>query len=497
MQKKIFVYIQAYNAEKTLGKAIESILQQTYNDFLLYICDNGSVDKTKEIIMKYQERDARIESLFLQKNDSEVLFHTVLPRVCYYYGKFDYFCTLDADDEYYPEFMKETLCFAEEQNVDLAICGSDFVSIKTKKIVGQRRVNNEVRISGDKFSSLFPIYHQFMRTIWGKLYRISLIQAMDYHRCNVLRYGGDTLFAQEAFRRSTRVGIMNKVLHRYYLSDKTSSYSFQEDRIYSDAYLFESTQNYLLRKCNEINSVNQQFLYEMHACAIQDTLNVLLRSSLNNSEKLCYVHKIMTNIHVREMFCFRKKAEEYKAIAVWLIEKGLGASEKELNQIAETLAIIEICPTEIKNYSTGALLDLQLRIYEYTPKRTDTFDITKSIFQTVQKSILLIKCSVEFLIHYKEICIDVLENKYIDALQKILLVLQQESVITQHTLELIDLGLNVCSLQNEDEIFITLKKVQIEVLICLGQIEKADMELKEWENIFPVDEDFQRLRQEL
>ncbi|MCX4304592.1 MAG: glycosyltransferase family A protein [Acetatifactor sp.] len=64
----IYVRTCAYNSEKTLKRAIESILNQTYEDFEYHILDNGSTDCTGEIIREYASRDKRIVPYYSCKN---------------------------------------------------------------------------------------------------------------------------------------------------------------------------------------------------------------------------------------------------------------------------------------------------------------------------------------------------------------------------------------------------------------------------------------------
>lgn len=70
MMKKTLVSIlmPAYNAEKYIAEAIESILEQTFKDFELIISDDTSSDKTWEIIKKYKQKDRRIVATRNKKN---------------------------------------------------------------------------------------------------------------------------------------------------------------------------------------------------------------------------------------------------------------------------------------------------------------------------------------------------------------------------------------------------------------------------------------------
>ena len=50
---KISIIMGIYNCEKTLSEAIDSILQQTYSDWELIMCDDGSSDNTYDIATSY------------------------------------------------------------------------------------------------------------------------------------------------------------------------------------------------------------------------------------------------------------------------------------------------------------------------------------------------------------------------------------------------------------------------------------------------------------
>lgn len=53
MNDKISVIMAAYNCEKTVGKAIDSILAQTYTNWVMIICDDGSTDGTMTVLNRY------------------------------------------------------------------------------------------------------------------------------------------------------------------------------------------------------------------------------------------------------------------------------------------------------------------------------------------------------------------------------------------------------------------------------------------------------------
>ena len=89
---KVSVVMPAYNAEKYIGEAIESILNQTFRNFEFIIINDGSVDRTKEIIQEYD--DPRIVLLENDKNSGIVV--TLNKGVDAATG--EYIARMDADD---------------------------------------------------------------------------------------------------------------------------------------------------------------------------------------------------------------------------------------------------------------------------------------------------------------------------------------------------------------------------------------------------------------
>ena len=91
---KVSVLIPAYNAEKYLGEAIESILNQTFTDFECIIIDDCSTDSTWKIIQKYAKKDSRIVGVKNEKNLGIAGNRNKLKKL----AKGEYVMWQDADD---------------------------------------------------------------------------------------------------------------------------------------------------------------------------------------------------------------------------------------------------------------------------------------------------------------------------------------------------------------------------------------------------------------
>ena len=99
----ISVIMPAYNVEKYIVRSIESVLEQTYGDFELIVVNDGSSDRTRELVLECMQKDARIR--FLEEDNSGV-------SVARNYGideaKGEYITFLDADDLWENSFLEKT-----------------------------------------------------------------------------------------------------------------------------------------------------------------------------------------------------------------------------------------------------------------------------------------------------------------------------------------------------------------------------------------------------
>lgn len=99
----ISIIMPAYNAEKYIKEAIDSIIEQTYTNWELIIADDGSIDKTKEIIESFN--DSRI---IISHNDINLGYLKTCNRL-FSLCQGEYITFQDADDISYPNRLEEQL----------------------------------------------------------------------------------------------------------------------------------------------------------------------------------------------------------------------------------------------------------------------------------------------------------------------------------------------------------------------------------------------------
>lgn len=120
----IDVLLSVRNGEEFLANSIESILNQTYKDFLFHIIDDASSDNSVKLIKSYH--DVRIR--FYQ--NTVPLGLTKNLNYLYRQGKNPYLARQDADDVSYPLRFQEELNYLKSNNFDLVGCFADLINEK-------------------------------------------------------------------------------------------------------------------------------------------------------------------------------------------------------------------------------------------------------------------------------------------------------------------------------------------------------------------------------
>lgn len=122
--KKISIVLPTYNGERYLAEAIQSVLDQTCQNWELILVDDCSTDRTPEMIRCYTEQDSRIRTIRNAKNQR-------LPRslnIGFRHATGDYFTWTSDDNRYKPNALERMLeCLEADDEAGLVYCDMDFI----------------------------------------------------------------------------------------------------------------------------------------------------------------------------------------------------------------------------------------------------------------------------------------------------------------------------------------------------------------------------------
>ena len=114
----------AYNAEKTIKEAIDSVLQQTYRNFELIVINDNSHDKTLNILTQYCTADNRVKLICNSKNLGVSISRNI--GIANANGK--YIAFLDSDDMWRRDKLEKQLSVMESTSSVLSYTASSFIN---------------------------------------------------------------------------------------------------------------------------------------------------------------------------------------------------------------------------------------------------------------------------------------------------------------------------------------------------------------------------------
>lgn len=116
---RVSVLIPAFNAERYIGEAIESVLGQTFTDFELVVIDDGSTDATPAVCAAYAAADARVHCRSSDVNRGRPWARNEALRV----ARGEFVAMLDADDRCMPDRLATQVAFLDA-HVTIDVLGS-------------------------------------------------------------------------------------------------------------------------------------------------------------------------------------------------------------------------------------------------------------------------------------------------------------------------------------------------------------------------------------
>lgn len=303
------IIIPAYNCEMFIEKCVESILaNNTTYTYEIIIVDDGSKDKTNEIIMGLKDKNPNIVKVISKKNGGASSARN--KGIDAIKGK--YFSFLDSDDFIGKDYIQTLLSTAYEKNLEAVKCGTKTIDYDSKKTISidNKPYNYIVGEMKDKIL-LYPSY------VWGGVYKNSLIKNIKFPEGN---WYEDMIWRFLVYRKLKSFVNINEVHHFRNEHQNQITKTIGKDkqfRCLEHLYLIEE----LVAANSLFDLKNDVYLY----------MNVLLECStimVNRIENLdgkvkeqvfLRVYKLVSNVYKEEYA--KKLTGKYKLISRIILKK--------------------------------------------------------------------------------------------------------------------------------------------------------------------------------
>jgi glycosyltransferase involved in cell wall biosynthesis len=169
----VSIVVPVYNSDTHLSTTLESILSQEHATLEIICINDGSTDKSKEILYQFARRDSRIVVIDQENAGLGATRNRGIAE-----AKGEFICFLDSDDLYHPSFIAKSIEVLENTYADMVLCAANVLYEETgiitdfydqerfAKMIGKGKEYAVVRkIDAFEYFSLEPC---MVRRVWRK-----------------------------------------------------------------------------------------------------------------------------------------------------------------------------------------------------------------------------------------------------------------------------------------------------------------------------------------
>lgn len=254
MTSLVSIIIPAYNVDKYIGKCIQSCIGQTYKNLEIIVVDDGSTDRTGDLITQLSLFDSRIR-IYSQINQGVV----VARNKGIAESKGEYVLFVDGDDYLDKSAVELLLSSLYDANADIAIGGISYD--KNGKIIP---LKNSLSLGIDNKSIIIALLNGTIQTsLCAKLFRRSLLQNIRFID---LKVGEDAYALFQIVDKATTWVLVDFSLYFYVMHSSSVMHSPNKERVKSLLKFILLAESYFMfhNNAKEQVFINSMSLYMLN-----------------------------------------------------------------------------------------------------------------------------------------------------------------------------------------------------------------------------------------
>ena len=214
----VSIIIPVYNAAKYLKQCIESILEQSFEDFEIILINDGSTDLSGKICDGYAEVDKRIKVYHIENGGPSRARNFGIKKAKGVYIEF-----IDADDQLISGSLKKMYMFAEKNQPEVIIANAQIVTANEQvKDILSIEEQDEIEMKEYLKNLNAARKATLMHYIWNKWYKREVIVSNKIFFDENEKLGEDFLFNCEVLSKDIRIFGTDTILYKYYKRDNGS-----------------------------------------------------------------------------------------------------------------------------------------------------------------------------------------------------------------------------------------------------------------------------------
>lgn len=224
---KVSIITPTYNCARFIGETIESVINQTYQDWEMIIVDDCSSDNTEEIVKKYSKDDNRIKYVKLEQNSGAAMARNKAMELAT--GK--YMAFLDSDDIWTKDKLDKQIKFMEKNNYNITCTKYEQIDEIGQSLNKFIKVKNKVDYNGVLLTC--PVGNSTV------MYNVETLGKFEVP--NIRKRNDDALWLQMLKKEKYIYG-MNDILMKYRIRSNSIS-SNKVDLVKYHWYLYRKIEN--------------------------------------------------------------------------------------------------------------------------------------------------------------------------------------------------------------------------------------------------------------
>lgn len=223
-RNKISIILPAYNCEKVIERTIKSIEKQFFDFIELIIVNDGSTDNTREICLKYSEKNSKIKYVETENYGVSNARNIGISK-----AEGEYICFIDSDDEYYPSFINKINQYINGDK--LLVFAYDRINVNSGKI-RKMRICNDFNNQKEMKSQIEMLQANFLfNQVWNKVYLKKIIKENNIKFDIGLSMGEDYIFNLEYMKHIQNIEYIDEILYKYYTKETGLSLQKRDNKL--------------------------------------------------------------------------------------------------------------------------------------------------------------------------------------------------------------------------------------------------------------------------
>ena len=225
MKWKASIIIPAYNAEKSIVRCMESVLQQTYHNFEVIVVDDGSTDNTGHLLDKIAAADDRVKVFHIQNGGVSVARNFALKQLSGHVVTF-----VDSDDIILPEYLEKMIDSLYKNDVDLAICRYEELNYENVLMEWPLPQAQCQLIHVETEYDFMAEYAHYM--VWAAIFKADLLRDIAFD--NDIFVAEDSLFFVKALKKCHQIAALNQPLYGYVIYPVSACHGEYDEKKFTE-----------------------------------------------------------------------------------------------------------------------------------------------------------------------------------------------------------------------------------------------------------------------